>query len=449
MAILYDLLRPFVYISISVYYRVDLKGKEKISYDKPFILAPNHSNGFVDPVILPAFLRPKVRFFARGDVFKGKVAKWILNQMNASPMYRMQEGYAEIKKNDKSFEECRRLLSAGKPILIFPEGLCVQQRRVQPLKKGLTRIVFQTLESMDYSKDIMVIPVGLNYLAPKKFRSKVFIHVGDPISIKDYEARYKQDKVRAINEFTKVLEENLRNVAFHINDSTNDMLVADMEEVYTFQLLKDKGLNPQKLANHPVASAEIIQMVNKLSDNEPVLTEHLKSKLHGYLKLLNKNKLRDHLLREESVNKMNLGTFFLEYLIIYLGMPIYGIGLLLNYLPYFIAMKFANKKVKKAEFYPSFRVNLSLIFWTIWFFIQLLVVALLFRNWSILGLFALTVALTGVYVIKFYPVMKKIFGRWKLLRMVRKEKTKVEEIVRERGEVMNMLAQAREAYLGR
>src|SRR3989344_7060883 len=110
MAILYTFLRPFVYVSLNVYYRIDLKGLENIPVNKPFILAPNHSNGFVDPVILPVYLRPKVRFFARGDVFKGKVAKWILNQMNASPMYRMQEGFSEIKKNDKSFEECRTLL---------------------------------------------------------------------------------------------------------------------------------------------------------------------------------------------------------------------------------------------------------------------------------------------------------------------------------------------------
>ena len=144
------------------------------------------------------------------------------------------------------------------------------------------------------------------------------------------------------------------------------------------------------------------------------------------MNLLNTNKLRDHLLREESINKMNFGTFFLEYLIIYLGMPIYLIGLLLNFPPYYIAREFANKKVKKKEFYASFRVNLSFIFWTIYFIILMLTVALVFRNWLVLGVFSLTVATTGVFVIKFYSIMKKIFGRWRLLRMVRKDKKTVE-----------------------
>ncbi len=447
MIILYDLLRPFVYSNLNVYYRIDIKGIEKIPFGKPFILAPNHSNGFIDPVILPVYLRRKVRFFARGDAFKGKFAKWILNQMNASPMYRMQEGFAEIKKNDKSFEECRTLLASNKAILIFPEGLCVQQRRVQPLKKGLSRIVFQTLESIDYSKDILVLPVGLNYLAPKRFRSKVFIQVGDPISVKSFEERYKEDKVRAINEFTKVLEEKMKETAYNINDPANDTLVANMEELYTHQLLKDKGLSSSKLSNHPIASSEIVKMVNVLSEKKPALIASLKEQLSSYVQLLNANKLRDHLLREESVSKMNFGTFLLEYLIIYLGMPIYLIGLLLNYFPYYTGEKFANKKVKKSEFYPSFRVNLSMIFWAIWFWVLMLIVALVFRNWILLGIFALTVVVSGIYTIKFHPVMKKIFGRWKLLRMVRKDKKTVERIVNERNQVMSALAQAKNEYL--
>lgn len=447
MAILYTFLRPFVYFSLNIYYRIDLKGLDKIPLNKPFILAPNHSNGFVDPVILPVYLPNKVRFFARGDVFKGKIAKWVLNQLNTSPMYRMQEGYAEIKKNDKSFEECRRLLSENKAILIFPEGLCVQQRRVQPLKKGLSRIVFQTLESMDYSKDILVIPVGMNYQSAPRFRSKVFVEVGNPISIKLFEERYKQDKVRTINEFTKTLEVKMKETAYHINNPENDSLVANIEELYTHHLLKDKGLDSKQLKNHSIASAEIIEMVNVLDVKKPELISALKTKLDSYIKLLNANKLRDHLLREESINKMNFGTFFLEYLIIYLGMPIYFIGLLLNFPPYLLAKNFANKKVRKKEFYASFRANLSLIFWSIYFFILLLIVALVFRNWSLLGIFALIVIFTGFFVIKFYSIMKKIFGRWKLLRMVRKDKKTVERLMNERNEIMSLLANAKEACL--
>ena len=424
-----------------------MKGLNKIPRNKPLIIAPNHSNGFIDPVILAKLPPQKVRFFARGDVFKGAFAKWILNKMNVSPMYRMQDGFAELKKNDKSFEECRNLLTANKTILIFPEGLCIQERRLRHLKKGLTRIAFQTLESLNYSKDIFVIPVGINYQAAPKFRSKVFIDFGNPISMKEYEENYKADKVKAINEFTKILEEKLLEKVSNINNAHNDKLVSNIEEVYTHKWLVDKHLNSTKLRNQGIASSEIIDMVNVLDEKEPDLISSLKNKLYPYIKLLNQNNLRDHLLREESINKMNFGTFLLEYIIIYLGFPIYFLGLILNYPPYLIAEKFSCKKVKKAEFYASFRANLSLIFWTIYLFIQLTIVGIIFKSWFLLFIFILVATLTGFYVLEFYPVMKKIQGRWKLLRMVRKDRATVEKIVNSRTEVMEELGLARMKYL--
>jgi 1-acyl-sn-glycerol-3-phosphate acyltransferase len=445
MAIFYSLFRPFVYISLNVYYKIDVKGLQNIPVNQPFVLAPNHSNGFVDPVLLPVFMNQKVRFFARGDVFKGKLAKWILNQMNTSPMYRMQEGYAEIKKNDKSFEECRQLLTSNKALLIFPEGLCVQQRRVQSLKKGLSRIVFQTLESIDYSKDILVIPVGLNFQEAPRFRSKVFVDVGKPISIKSFEEKFKADKVRTINEFTKLLEEKMKETAHHINTVENDELVANMEEVCSYQLLKEKNLDSSSLVNQPIASAEIIEMVNVLDVKNPKAITTLKDLLSKYVTLLKENNLRDHLLREESINKMNFWNFLVEYFVIYLGMPFYFIGLVMNYPPYYLAKKLADRKVKKKEFYASFRVNLSMIFWTFYFIIQLLIVALVFRDWMLLMLFTSTIILSGVFVLKYYSVMKKIFGRWRLLRMVRKDKKTVETLVNLRSEVMTAFSNAKQA----
>ena len=449
MPILYILLRPFCLICLNIYYRINVNGKERVPNNTPIIFAPSHSNGFVDPVIIAMQFSRKVRFFARGDVFKGKVAKFMLNQMNTSPMYRMQEGYAEIKKNDKSFEECKTRLSKDQIILIFPEGIANHDRRLFSLKKGLSRIALQTMESLDYKKEILVVPIALNYVAQKHFRSKVYIEVGEPISVKSYEEKYKKDKVRTINELTKNLEEKLASYVHHIDNPENDQLVANIEEVYTFQLLKEKELNTNLLVNHALASDEIIKMVNVLSSNKPDVIADLKVKMNNYIQLLSKNRLRDHLLREENINKMNFGTFLLEYLIIYLGTPLYFIGLVLNYLPYYVAKKMADKKVKKAEFYASFRANLSLIFWTFYFFLELIVGGLLLKNWLLLGLFALTIIFSGVFVIKFYPVMKKILGRWRLLRMVRKDRQTVERIVSERNIVMNELALAKELFLSK
>jgi glycerol-3-phosphate O-acyltransferase/dihydroxyacetone phosphate acyltransferase len=444
--VLYWILKPHVVISLRIFYKIDIRGLEKIPKDKPVVLSPNHTNGFVDPVVIGIFPPQKVRFFARGDVFKGKFVLWILNQLNVSPMYRISEGFSEVKKNDKSFEECKQLLTADKTILIFPEAICIQERRLQPLKKGLARIVFQTSESFDFSKDILVIPIGLNYSDAKRFRSRLFIDIGDPVSVKEYEAAFKQDKVRAINDFTKVLEGIMTKYMTIVKNRENDALVLGIEEIYLTQWLKDKNVSPKKLLNQYEGTREIVDMVNTLDEKNPTSAASLREKVSAYTKQLKNNNLRDHLLREESINKMNVGNFIFEYIIIYLGMPIYFIGLLINYLPYYLAKKFTKKKIKKNEFKASVYANISLMMWVVFYLIQLLVVALAFRNWTLLFIYAAIVPVMAKYVLSFYPVMKKIFGRWRLLRMVRKEKETVQQLVNARTAIITELESAKKEY---
>jgi glycerol-3-phosphate O-acyltransferase/dihydroxyacetone phosphate acyltransferase len=446
--VLYFLFKPLTNIFYRIFYAYEIKGREKIPTGKPIVFAPNHTNGFIDPIAIAMVLPHKIRFFARGDVFKGRIAKWAFNSMNMSPMYRLQEGYSEVKKNDKTFEECRRLLSENKSLLIFPEAICVQEKRLQPLKKGLARIVFQTEEAFDFKKDVIVIPIGLNYSDAKKFRSRLLVEFGDPISLKDYEAQYNQDKVRAINSFTKFLEQKMSQLIITINNKANDDLVKGIEEVYMNQWQKD-NTDLNSVEKKYFVNREIVDVINYNDEKNPELLESLKSKVFPYNNLLKKHNLRDHLLRPEIINKMNIGNFLLEFIVIWLGTPLYLLGLVVNYLPFYITRNFSNNKIKKPEFYASVFANMSMILWLIFYGIQLLVVALVFRNWMLLGMFALTVPLLGYYLLMFYSVKQKIAGRWRLLRLVRKERTSVEQLMNLRADIIEDLRIAKENYTAR
>jgi glycerol-3-phosphate O-acyltransferase / dihydroxyacetone phosphate acyltransferase len=445
--VFYWIIKPFVFIFFRVFYRYEYKGRVNIPADKPVVLAPNHVNAFIDPIALGLLCDRRVRFFARGDVFKGKLARIMLEALSISPMYRIQEGYSEIKKNDKTFEECRSRLSNGEVILLFPEAVCVQERRLRPLKKGLSRIVFQTEETMDFKKDVLIIPVGLNYTAAYKFRSKLFIDIGEPISLKDYEEKYKQDKVRTINEFTKVLEKKMAEHMVILKNTENDKLFVNLEEIYMFQWLKDKGELESNLENSYHGSKELADMINYMDEANPELTTSLREKTIEYIRRIRENGLRDHLLRPENIEKITIWTFISEFFMITLGMPIYFIGLILNYPPYFLAEKFCDKKIKNIEFRASVHANLAMIIWLIYYSIQVITVGLVFRNWFVLCVFSVVlVPLLGFFTLKFYPIKEKIFGRWRLLRMVRKEKNIVEELVKERFEIISEIEAAKKQY---
>ena len=444
---LYWIIKPFLSIFLRIYYKYDYKGRNNIPYGKPVIFAPNHVNAFMDSIAIGVLTKQKIRFFARGDVFKKKLAKIILNDLSVSPVFRLQEGFSEIKKNDKTFEECRNRLAKNETILLFPEAICIQERKLRPLKKGLSRIIFQTEEAFDFKKDVLVVPVGLNYTKAHKFRSKLFVDIGEPISIKTYEQRYKQDKVKAINEFTKELEQKLGEHMVILKNPEHEKLLEGIEEMYLHKWLKDKDHDVNDLEHSYSGSKEIAEMINCLDEKDPQLTISLREKTTHYLKCMRENNLRDHLLRPENIERITIGSFILEYFIICLGLPFYLISLLVNYPPYLTAKKISDKKIKNIEFYASVYGNLAMILWGIYYGMQLLTIALIFHRWLLLGIYAVVVPLLGFYSLWFYTVKEKIFGRWRLLGMVRKKRETIEQLIRERNIIIEEIEIIKKEYL--
>ncbi len=440
---LYLIIKPLVNIFYRVFYKIEFKGLEKIPFGKPIILSPNHVNGFIDPGVVVMTLPRKVRMIARGDVFKNRLAKWALNSMNVSPMYRLQEGFGEVKKNDKTFEECLTLMSENKVLLLFPEAICVQEKRLRPLKKGLSRIIFQTEEAFDFKKEVYVVPIGLNYSAPKKFRSRLFVNFGTPLSIEKYEAQYKQDKARAVNDFTKALEQEMSQLIIIIKNKDNDELTAGINEIYLEQSLTERKIDCKNIEQQYHAGKEIADMINYHDAANPVLIDSLKDKIISYLRKLQNLDLRDHLFHPEKINKLSIGNFILDFIIIWFGMPFYIIGLLMNFPPYYLGRIYADKKIKLDEFYASMRVNVSMVLWIIYFGLQLIAGFFIFHSWIFLCIYALLIPLTGFYVLHYYPAMKKIFGRWRLLGLVRKDKEKIESLMKERMQIIAEIESAK------
>ncbi|MBN8696659.1 MAG: 1-acyl-sn-glycerol-3-phosphate acyltransferase [Bacteroidetes bacterium] len=436
---LYWILKPLQNIFLRIFYRIDYKGIENIPRGVPVVIATNHANAFIDPCIVGMLPIQKVRFFARGDVFKGKFAKMALESMNISPMYRMQEGYSEIKKNDKTFEECRRLLADNKALLLYPEAICILERRLRPLKKGLSRIVFQSAEAMDYSKNIWIVPAGINYTAANKFGSKVFIEFGKAMSADVYYERFKQDKVKTINEFTRDLERKMSDHLVIVKNPEHDRFLELIEEMYLTEWLKNKNVDPSDLEQQYIGSKEMAAMINHVDEHAPAMLIDLKVKAVDYNRRVKANLLRDHLLHPGNINKMNFGRFLLDGILLWLGLPIYMFGVLTNKLPYMLAQNVADNKVKHIEFYASVHANLGMILWLLYYPAQLLLIAFLFKSWMLLGVLSVLIPLSGLIALSFYPLMKKIFGRLRLLRMVRKDRKIVETLIGDRNEVQHDL----------
>ncbi len=73
-------------------------------------------------------------------------------------------------------------LASGECVGIFPEGGSHDRPEFLPLKAGFTMMALQTL-AKEPSLGLKIIPCGLNYFHPDKFRSRAVLEYGEPISV--------------------------------------------------------------------------------------------------------------------------------------------------------------------------------------------------------------------------------------------------------------------------
>ena len=189
--------------ALHVYFsRITIDGVENIPTDKPFILAANHQNALLDPLLIGALFPKPIHFLTRSDVFTSRTKKW-LEKLNMMPIYRMKNGIGNLEKNEAIFLKCKSLFDAGESVMIFPEGNHGEPHYLRPLSKGTARLALDSQSGMD--KELLILPIGINYFEQKTPRTRVSIVYGKPIEVGRYLSEYEKDSQTAY----KTLKEEL------------------------------------------------------------------------------------------------------------------------------------------------------------------------------------------------------------------------------------------------
>lgn len=147
---------------------------EATSYTAPKIIASNHPNSFFDAIVIAVKYPKPIHFLARGDAFNKPLVANFLNALQLIPIYRLSEGKSNLIKNEDTFKRCISLFKENKTILIFSEGLCINEWKLRSLKKGTARLALLALnEGVD---NLQIQPTNLNYSSFSKNPKKVLIN---------------------------------------------------------------------------------------------------------------------------------------------------------------------------------------------------------------------------------------------------------------------------------
>lgn len=221
--ILYNVVKYLSRIGLKAYFgRLEINGAHYIPRDTPYIIAPNHQNAFLDAVIVASLQSKPVHFLTRSDVFIAPF-KGVLAALNMMPVYRLRDGYDLLKKNDETFATCNELLRQGKPVLIFPEGNMDEGHALRPLTKGTARMAFQAQEQ---AKDLVILPVGINYFHHEYPRHKLILNYGPPLKMADYLSVYEDSNAKGLIQLRNDLTSAMHDL----------LLIPDKDELYDQRL---------------------------------------------------------------------------------------------------------------------------------------------------------------------------------------------------------------------
>ena len=414
---LYNLFRVCLWLMYVCFFRrVYYLNAKRIPGKDPVIFISNHSNGFMDPILIAAMQPRPVYFWARASEFPDNFKGRLLYRLHGLPIHRVQDGKENMYKNEETFNKTRKLLHAGwNTAFIAPEGRCKVQKKLLPFKTGCARLAFKMMEENSWGTDVKIMPSGVNYTYHDKFRSEVYISLGLPLSVFSYRELYENDNEAAVQKLTKDMRVALRNQMIYVEEEDEDLVEKLL--VLVRSNLK-RGALPLYSSNRSVFEEEqkVANYVNDLGDDAK---RNLEVQVNNYLSCLEEQKVADFAVANN--NKRNL--FWLV-----IGAPLWLTGNLMGQIPHKVARKLRNKFVPFKEFSASFAFTAALVVWLMWGIVWI-VIASFFIGW-----WALSVPYVMAFLQTYAYHFKDYLNEWISLFQYRKVNNKA-ELSRLRSEI--------------
>ena len=172
----------FGYLWMSAWHRLEVRGRENLPLETPYVLVANHAS-HLDALVLsnvvPVGFRTRVVPIAAADVFfeKNALAAFAALCANALPIWRRRRisgahGLVELRE---------RLLVDRFIYVLFPEGTRTRSGDLQPFKSGLGVLVAGThvpVVPCRLAGSFEAAPPGAHFPRPRK----IIVDVGRPLS---------------------------------------------------------------------------------------------------------------------------------------------------------------------------------------------------------------------------------------------------------------------------
>lgn len=389
--------------------RVDVQGQDNVPAAGPTLLVANHSNAFVDGLLVLTRLPRPVSLTAKSTLRKNPLLRPLIVAMRVVELHRAQDEGADTSRNVDALAECRRRLASGGAVCIFPEGISHSDPALRPFKTGAARV------ALDYVAEhgsLMVVPVGIYYDAKERFRSTAGLVFGEPFDAAAWRAANPDAHPRAL---TEEMERRIRALTANFAGEEEAALVGRATEL----LEVASAPTPPIHRDEPADVATRIRTVHRLQAGRAWLSERrgaelaaLEASVDGFFRKLRRLGIsaRELFLPMGPARAAFFVVREMETLLV--GAPLALWGAINHALPYAILRKLVGKMSTDRDHFASNAVFLALPVVPLCYGLQTGAVAALAGMWMAL-LYALSLPL-GAAVALLYR--DRAGGVWQRVR---------------------------------
>jgi 1-acyl-sn-glycerol-3-phosphate acyltransferase len=184
---MYELVRLVLTPYLLLFFRTRSIDSDKIPADGPCIVAPNHFS-FLDHFFVAVYLRRKVQFMAKSQLFKMPLQVVYHN----GGVFPVRRGH----RDEEAFTTARAILGRGDVVVMYCEGGRSRTGELGEAKPGIGRLALET--------GVPIVPVAL--VGSERVRNwkrfqfpKVTIQFGDPLRFEQF-ADPSRDQSQAASE---------------------------------------------------------------------------------------------------------------------------------------------------------------------------------------------------------------------------------------------------------
>lgn len=341
---------------IGVYFRdIEAVGVPPAS-TKGRLLAANHVNGLVDPILVVTHAPFAISPIAKAPLFKVPILRTLLRIADAVPVVRKKDDpTAEAGSNEAVFDRVADHFARGGNILIFPEGVSHNEPQLVPIKTGPARMLARAYQRG--TRGLTFQSIALEFDARDTFRSRALLVFGPVRAVDDYAA----DVAR----MTEVLRSDLADLMISGQTWPERRLIARVAEM----LAHDEG--DHSLATWSSIGRQVVAATKALTD--PAHYRSVEDAVTAYYDLLEKTGVReDHVVANVPRRP---GAVFRAVLLVAI-LPLAAAGFVLYAIPYQLPKLARRLAGNEQDVVSTYKLGLGIAAYTVW------MIALLFMVFS-------------------------------------------------------------------